>query len=378
MRLYLDHASTSPVRPAAIEAICGYLGQAVGDPGRIHTEGMTARVALEVAREQVASLVGSRPREVVFTSGATEAIAAACFGALTKSPERRHTVLSRIEHSSVRESSERQWAPDTSVTYVEVDSDGVVDPASIIASIRPDTAIVHLQWINHEVGSVQPVQEVVEHCREAGVLVHVDAAQAIGHVAVDFKSLGADLMSISGHKFGGPPGTGALLVRRGIRLPPLLLGGDQERARRGGMENVPSLVGLGAAAEATASSWEEEARIARVLTDAIRSWADSYPGVVAYGRDAAIAPHIACLGIEGMEPQPVLLGLDQRGIAVHSGSSCSSESLEPSPVLEAMGVDAQRSLRISTGWNSTEDDAARLTDALSTVIDEVRSLGATS
>lgn len=375
MRLYLDHASTSPMRPAAIAALTEYLGTAAGDPGRIHTEGMTARVALEEAREKLASLVGARPREVVFTSGATEAISAACFGALTKTPERRHVVLSRIEHSAVRESSERPWVPDTSCTYVEVDRDGVVDAAELIAAIRPDTALVQIQWVNHEVGSLQPVAEVVEHCRQAGALVHVDAAQAVGHVEVDFRALGADLLSLSGHKFGGPPGTGALVVRRGVRLAPLLLGGDQERARRAGMENVPAFVALGAAAEEVASTWRDEAATAQALSNRIRAWAADFPGVVAYGRAEALAPHIVCLGIEGMEPQPVLLGLDQRGVAVHSGSSCSSEALEPSPVLEAMGVDAQRSLRISAGWNNTEADADRLITTLAEVVDAVRELG---
>lgn len=377
MRVYLDHASTSKVRPAAIEAMTAYLAGEAGDPGRIHAEGMAARVALEQAREQVAGLLGARPREVVFTSGATEAITSASFGSLTKQEGRRHVVLSKVEHSAVRESSERQWVAGVAVSHVDVDSHGVVDPDAVIAAIRSDTALVHIQWVNHEVGSLQPVAEVVNHCREVGVLVHVDAAQAVGQLAVDFKGLGADLMSVSGHKFGGPPGTGALLVRRGLRIPPLLLGGDQERARRAGMENLPSLVGLGAAAESTAATWQEEASCSSNLTKRIREWAEATDGVVAYGRDPDLAPHIACLGIDGLEPQPVLLGLDQRGIAVHSGSSCSSEALEPSPVLEAMGVDAQRSLRISTGWSSTEQDIEVLMGSLDDVLVELRSLRST-
>lgn len=374
MRSYLDHASTSPVRPQAIGAMMSYLSGPVGDPGRIHSEGMTARAALEDARDRVADLVGARSREIVFTSGATEAITAACFGASTKTAERRHVVLSRVEHSAVREASERCWVPGVETAYVGVSDTGVIDAAELIAAIRPDTALVHIQWVNHEVGSVQPVARVVEHCRESGVLVHVDAAQAVGRLAVDFKSLGADLMSVSGHKFGGPPGTGALVVRRGLRLPPLILGGDQERARRAGMENVASLVGLGAAATVTAESWRSEAEISIRLRDRIRDWAAAADGIVAYGREPDLSPHIVCLGIEDMEPQPVLLGLDQRGVAVHSGSSCSSEALEPSPVLEAMGVDAQRSLRISLGWTSTDDDVDRLLDGLEAVLSELHAL----
>lgn len=375
MRAYLDHASTSTVRPSAIEAISTYLASPAGDPGRIHSEGMTARVALETAREQIAALLGARTREVVITSGATESITAATFGALSREPDRSHVVASVVEHSAVREASERNWVPGVSVSWVGVDGDGVVDAEAMIAAIRDDTALVHIQLVNHEVGSTQPVEAIIEHCRDLDVLVHVDAAQAVGKISVDFKSLGADLMSVSGHKFGGPPGVGVLLVRRGLRIPPLLRGGDQERARRAGMENVPEVVGLAAAAVDTAENWEQEARRCRDLSNRVRSWADSNDGITAYGRDPDLAPHIVCLGIEGMEPQPVLLGLDQRGVAVHSGSSCSSEALEPSPVLEAMGVDAQRSLRISTGWNSRDEDVDRLLGALDDVLTELRSLG---
>lgn len=301
MRSYLDHASTSPVRPSALEAMTSYLSAPVGDPGRIHAEGMTARVTLESARKQVAELLGARPREVVFTSGATESITAATFGALSRDQARSHVVASRIEHSAVREASERAWVPGVEATWVGVDGNGVVDPEEMIAAIREDTAVVHIQLVNHEVGSHQRVEPIIEHCRGVGVLVHVDAAQAIGRVEVDFKELGADLMSVSGHKFGAPPGTGALLVRRGLRIPPLLLGGDQERARRAGMENVPAIVGMAAAATETAEKWQEESQRCALLSTRIRDWAEEKEGIVAYGQRPLLAPHIVCLGIEGLE-----------------------------------------------------------------------------
>ncbi|HLU43123.1 MAG TPA: cysteine desulfurase family protein [Microthrixaceae bacterium] len=372
-RTYLDHASTSPVRPAALEAMVGWFrpeGEPAGaDPGRIHAEGMASRVALEQAREQVAAFLGARPREVVFTSGATEAIAMASYGALERDRTGRHVVLAAVEHSAVR-----RWAERGDPTVVGVDRTGRVDPDELLDAVRDDTALVHVQWGNHEVGTCQPVEEVVRRCRERGVLVHVDAAQAAGRLPISFGELGADLLSVSGHKLGAPPGTGALLVRRGLRLPPLLVGGDQERARRAGMENVPALIGLGAAAEELATSLPAERARCERLAGRIVDWAAGAEGVQLLGHPTERLPHLVCLGLEGVEPQPVLLGLDRVGVAVHSGSSCSSEALEPSPVLEAMGVDAERSLRISVGWSSTDADVDRLLDALPSVIDSLRAL----
>jgi cysteine desulfurase len=204
------------------------------------------------------------------------------------------------------------------------------------------------------------------------VLVHVDAAQAAGHVPIDFDGLGADLLSVSAHKLGGPPGVGALLVRRGLRLRPLLRGGDQERARRAGLENLPAIVGFGVACRAI----DVEAEAATQLALTTRLLDESFDGVVGYGDPVDRVPHLVCFGILGIEPQAVLLGLDRRGIAAHSGSACSSEALEPSPVLEAMGVDAHRSLRVSVGWSTTDDDIDAFNDALPRVIADLRSLSA--
>jgi cysteine desulfurase len=384
-RHYLDHASTSPPRPEVVEALTAWLALAgdggAGDPGRIHTEGMTARVALEQAREQVAALIGARSREVVFTSGATEAITAATWGAVRRAVDagaEPHVVLAAVEHSAVRQSSASfAEAFGGSLTVVGVDRVGRVDPDEIVAAVRPDTALVHLQWGNHEVGTVQPVAEVVSACRERGVLVHVDLAQAAGRVPVDLGALGADLASVSGHKLGGPAGTGVLFVRRGLRLQPLLLGGDQERARRAGMEDVPALVGLGAAAATLAEGGlavEEVA--ARSHTAALVEAFTAVEGVHLLGDPSPDGrlPHLVCLAVDGVEPQGVLLGLDQRGVAAHSGSACASEGLEPSPVLEAMGVDAHRSLRLSVGWSTTDADVAAAAAAFPDVVARLRSL----
>jgi cysteine desulfurase len=370
-RHYLDHASSTPVRPEALEAMLPWLSSsaaASADPGRVHTEGRMARVALEEAREQVAALVGARSREVVFTSGATESINAAAWMAGERG---RHVVCPLVEHSAVRDASSR--AADGDVTWVGVDRLGRVDPDEVMAALRPgETAVVHLQWGNHEVATLQPVREVVERCRDAGVLTHVDAAAAVGHVAVDFAALGADLLSVSGHKFGAPPGTGALLVRRGVRLRSFLVGGEQERARRAGFENVPALIGFGAAAAAV--DVEGECHAQRRFTDRVLAFVSTLDGVRILGDAVDRLPHVGCLSVDGVEAEPVLLGLDQAGIGAHSGSSCSSESLEPSPVLEAMGVEAERSLRISVGWPTTDADIDALCRALPGVLDRLRLL----
>jgi len=345
VRHYLDHASTSPARPEAVEAMLPWLG-GPADPGRVHTEGRLARAAVEEARERVAGLLGARAREVVFTSGA-------------------------IEHSAVRDAAAR-----FDVTWVGVDRLGRVDAHQLMEAVRPDTGLVNLQWGNHEVGTLQPVAEVVADCRERGVLVHVDAAQGAGHVPLDFAALGADLVSVSAHKFGGPQGVGALLVRRGLRLRPLLVGGEQERARRAGMENVAAIAGFGAVASALTQPGRLEAEASAARAQTARVIADLPGGVVAYGDTSVRLPHIVCLGVEGVEAEAVLLGLDQAGIAAHSGSACSSESLEPSPVLEAMGVDAERSLRVSVGWSTSDDDIDAFLEALPGVVSRLRALGA--
>lgn len=371
-RSYLDHASTSPLRPSARDAMVDVLRSSatgeLGDPARLHAEGLAARTRLETAREQVAGWLGVRARQVVFTSGATEAIAAAVFGARARDASRQLVLSSAVEHSAVR-----MWSERGPCREVLVDHRGRVDPDAVRAALEADTALVNLQWANHEVATRQPVQEVVEICASAGVLLHVDAAQAVTEAPAATCS-GADLVSISGHKLGGPSGTGVLVVGRGLRVPPLLVGGDQERARRGGLENLAGAVGLGAAAAELAARGEAERDRVRRLGDRIRSWASGRDDVHLLGDPELAVGHLVCLGLDGVEPQPVLLGLDQRGVAAHSGSSCSSEAFEPSPVLAAMGVDAQRSLRLSVGWSTRPEEVEHALGTLEEVLGELRRL----
>ncbi len=315
---------------------------------------------------------------MVFTSGGTEAVNAATWGATLARPG--PVVLAAVEHSSVREASARAGA----VVPVAVDGFGRIDPAEVEAAL--DTAaregspvsLVHCQMANHEVGTVQPAREIVDACRRHDALVHVDACTGAGHLETDLDELGADLVSVSAHKLGGPPGAGALVVRRGLRVPPLIVGGEQERARRGGFENVAAIVGFGAAAEALTEPGriEREASDARRRTDAILAASTAVEDVVVLGDPDRRVPHLVCVAVGGVEAEPVLLGLDQRGIAAHSGSSCSSESLAPSPVLEAMGTDAERSLRLSVGWSTTDGDVEAFATAFPAVVSELRALRA--
>ena len=362
---YLDHASTSPLRPQAREAMVAALDAPLGDPSRIHEPGMAGRVALEQAREVVAASFGARPREVVFTSGASESIASVCWGVADRG---RRQVLSAVEHSAVRLSA----AQHGEVVPVGCDRAGRIDPDELVAAVDDDTAVVHVQFGNHEVGTLQPVAEVVAGCRERGMVVHVDAAQAAGRVPIDFASLGADLVSISGHKLGGPAGTGVLLVRRGLRIRPLIVGGEQERARRAGVEPVVGALGL-AAAVSTIDVATEAAMQAR-LAESLRSALAAVEGVELFGHPTERLAHLVCAGIADIEPQAVLLGLDRRRVRAHSGSACASEGLEPSPVLEAMGVDAHRSLRVSVGWSTTDADVEAFAAALPDVVAELRAL----
>jgi cysteine desulfurase len=325
-------------------------------------------VALEDAREQVALLFGARPREVVFTSGGTEAVNTAVWGAVARhaaavpsdARPRRHVVATAVEHSAVLDACARS---DVDTTIVGVDQQGRFDAEEVAAAIRDDTALVTVQLANHEVGTLQPADDVGRLARARGVLVHVDACAAAGQVPVEFRALDADLCSVTAHKLGGPKGIGALLIRRGLRMPPFIVGGAQERARRGGIENVAAAIGFGAAA---AEVTRTEGLVARALA--------SVPGVQRFGDPVARLPHMVCLGVEGVEAEPILLGLDQHGIAVHSGSSCSSETFEPSPVLQAMGVDADHSLRASVGWNTTDADIDAFVDAFGPVVERLRGL----
>jgi cysteine desulfurase len=337
------------------------------------------RAALEDARDRVAGLFGVRARQVVLTSGGTESVNAAVWGVLADHDRGMPVACSAVEHSAVRDASARLGT----VVDIGVDRLGRITATAVeeaLGACRVEHGrlplLVHCQIANHEVGTLHDVADVVALCRTRGVTVHVDAVAAAGHLPLDLDQLDADLVSVSSHKLGGPTGVGALVLRRGLRIVPLLVGGEQERGRRAGLEDVAGAIGFGAAAEVLADPGRmaTEAGAARVHTDRLLAAATAVDGVLPFGDVDRRVAHILCLGVDGVEAEPVLLGLDQAGLAVHSGSSCSSESLEPSPVLEAMGVDGERSLRLSVGWSTTESDVDAFADAFAGVVGRLRSL----
>ncbi len=376
-RHYLDHASTTPLRPAAVAAMAEWLERlgspdGAGDPARLHEEGRLAREAVEVARSQVAALANVPPNRVVFTSGATEAVNTALAAAGPGS----QVLCPRVEHSSVRKAAERAGT----LVEVEVGPDAALDLehlASLLASAPRGDVVANCQWANHEIGTVQPLSAVAELCRAHGARLHVDAAAAFGHVPTDLAALDAAFVSLSAHKMGGPAGVGALVLGRGVRLRPLLVGGSEERARRAGAENLLGIVGFGAAAGSLLEDdrlADEQARAA-AQREALAVAAESAGGVRRLGPGAEqLLPHILGALVEDVLGEAVLLGLDRAGIAAHSGSSCSSEVLEPSPVLEAMGADPDRSLRLSVGWSTTDDDVSAFASRFPEVLRRLREL----
>lgn len=378
--VYADHAATTRPLPEVAEAMRPFLGERFGNPSSVHRRGEAARDAIEAARASVAALVGAAPDEVVFTATGSEANALALRGALAAAPAgRRRLVVSAIEHPSVLETARALEATGVPVTVVPVGPDGLVDPADVAARLGPDVAVVSVMWINNEVGTIQPVAEIAAHARAAGAVFHCDAVQAVGKFAVDAPASGADLLAFAGHKFHGPPGAAGLWVRRRTRLVPLVNGGRQERGRRAGTENLAALAGLGLAAE-RAAAWlasDGPERLAGRARRLVREVTARVPGVTLHGHAERRLPWIANLGIAGADGEAVLHELDREGIAVSTGSACSSGEPGPSHVLIAMGLrpeDAHASVRISLGRETSDADVDHVVSVMPEVVGRLRAL----
>jgi cysteine desulfurase len=366
VRVYFDNSATTPLDPEARRAMRPFLEEVFGNPSSLHRAGREARAAVEAARADVAALVGADPAEIVFTGSGTEADNLALAGAFEKDEARRHFVASAIEHPAVLETLRYLEGRGATVTLVRPDPDGLVSPEDIVSALRPDTRLVSVMAANNVVGTLQPVRDVGRLCRERGVLFHTDAVQAAGKMPLDVRSDGIDLLSLSAHKLHGPKGVGALFVRKGVTLAPVVHGGGQERGLRSATENVAGIVGFGrAAALASASRAGEAARLVRLRDRLLDGLAGSVPSVRLLGHRFRRLPGHLCLALDGQEGETIklLLALDEAGIAVSTGSACSaSHASQPSHVLVAMGKDpirARGSLRLTLGRFNTEAEVDR-------------------
>jgi cysteine desulfurase len=389
--IYLDHAATTPVRREVLEAMLPFLGdEAFGNPSSSHSVGRAARAALEGARERLAAAVGASPRDVIFTSGGTEADNLALLGlaeAATRggSWDGLHLLSSPTEHKAVLAALAEAKRRGALVTYLPVDAGGVVDLDALDQALAGrlrggKVALVSVMWVNNEVGTVQPVAEIAERCRAAGVPFHTDAVQALGKVPVDLRATPCDVLSISAHKVGGPQGCGALILRSGRDLRPLIHGGSQQRGIRPGTENVAGIVGFGVAAELAAAEQPAAARTLGALRDATEvALRAAVPDVLVHGARAERSPVILSLSAPGTDSEAMLMHLDLAGIAAASGSACTSGSVEPSHVLEAMGVDrdlAIAAVRFSFGALSTAGQVPLVAQTYAKVVARVRGLRA--
>ncbi len=377
--VYLDHNATTPVHPAAAEAVAEALRSQFGNASSVHAYGQAAKAALDEARGSVAALVGGEPSEIVFTSGGTEADNLALRGVAETAPaDRRHLIASAIEHEAVLHTCKALAARGWQTTLLPVGAGGVVDPAALERALTPETALVSVMHANNEIGTLQPIADLARIAHARGVRVHVDAVQSAGKVPLAARALGIDLLSISAHKFNGPKGAGALWVRRGTRVSATMTGGRQERNRRAGTENVPAIVGLGVAARVAREQLEATAAGCRALRDRLEAGIlEGVPGTVVNGAPDARVPNTTSISFDGVEAEALLIALDLEGIAVSTGSACSSGTLEPSHVLRAMGFPPRRvqsSIRFSVGLGNTEAEIDRVLAVLPGTVARLRTL----
>jgi len=382
-KVYLDHAATTPTDPRAVEAMKPYFTEIFGNPSSIHQFGQEAKLAMESAREKVASLIGSKPEEIVFTSGGTEADNFALEGVafanekkgLPAGRQGNHIITSKIEHHAVTECAAFLAKRGFNVTYLPVDKFGVVDPQDVKKAITDKTILVSIMHANNEIGTIEPIAEISKVVKEKGIYFHTDAVQTAGHIPINVNDLGVDLLSISGHKFYGPKGIGALYIRKGVRMVPFLHGGAQERNRRASTENVPGIVGMGAAAEI---AFDEEIARELILRDKlIKGLLEGIPDVILNGHPTLRLPNNVNVSIKYIEGESILLNLDMMGIAGSSGSACTSGSLDPSHVLLAIGLPheiAHGSLRLTLGKATTENDIIYVLETLPPIVKKLREI----
>lgn len=376
--VYADHAATTALSDTALKAMLPYFNQSYGNPSSLYSFAQQAKSDLEAARAQVAACLNAQPEEIYFTSCGSESDNWALRGvAEQKKDKGRHIITSAIEHHAILHTAQYLEKQGYEVTYLPVDAQGRVDPAAVQAALRPDTILISVMAANNEIGTIEPVAEIGAIARAAGVLFHVDAVQAVGHIPVDVEAWSCDLLSLSGHKFGGPRGIGALYMRKPLRLPPLIHGGGQEKGRRSGTENVAGAAGMAVALKESVARLEDESARLTALRDRLIQGLTQIPCSRLTGDPVNRLPGTASFVFEGVEGEALLLHLDAKGICASSGSACSSASLDPSHVLLSIGLPhavAHGSLRLSLGADNTEADVDYLLKEVPAVVSYLREM----
>jgi cysteine desulfurase len=377
--VYADNAATTPVSQKVLDAMLPYFSERYGNPSSLYSVGRDAKKAVELSRETIAGCLHAQPNEIFFTSGGSESDNWAIKGAAIERAKqgKRHLITSRFEHHAVLHTMEALEKQGFEVTYLDVHKDGLVRPEELRAAIRTDTALVSIMYANNEIGTIQPIAELGAICRENDVIFHTDAVQAVGNVAIDVQAQNIDLLSLTGHKLHGPKGTGALYVRRGLRLGNLIEGGAQERGRRAGTENVPGIVGLGEAVREACDT--VNARVERLsrLRDRLIAGAGKIPRSHLNGDPVRRLPGNFNMCFEGIEGESLLLMLDLNGVCASSGSACTSGSLDPSHVLLSIGLPheiAHGSLRLSLSDQNTEEDVDYILEILPGIVERLRAM----
>ena len=376
--IYVDNNATTKVAPEVVEAMLPYFSERYGNASSMHSFGGGLIVDIRRARTQVADLIGARPEEILFTSGGTEGDATAIHAALQSYPGKRHIVTSRVEHPAIKSLFEQYGKNGYRVTVIPVDGQGRLDQEALFESLREDTAIVSIMWANNETGVINPIDEISREVRSRGILFHTDAVQTVGKIPIDVSRNGVDMLSMSGHKFHGPKGIGALYIRKGTKFRPMVVGGHQEGGRRAGTENVPGIVGMGKACELAGSNLGDVGTRVRQLRDKLeQDLLQAVPRSMANGGQAERLPNTTSIAFEYVEGEAILLMMNEHGICASSGSACTSGSLEPSHVLRAMGVPftaAHGSIRYSLSHYSTEEEIDFIIAKMPPLIERLREM----
>lgn len=378
-KVYLDNAATTALSPKVLEKMMPYLTDIYGNASSPHSFGQVARIGVEHAREQVARAINADPGEIVFTGCGTESDNTVLFGVAERYAKKGdHIITTNVEHHAILHSCAALEKKGIKVTYLPVDKDGLVTPEQVRDAITDKTILVSVMFANNEVGTIMPIPEIAAVCHEKGVLFHTDAVQAAGHIPIDVKAMGIDMLSISGHKFHGPKGVGVLYERKGIRLPSYIIGGEQEKGRRAGTENVAGIVGLGEALELAVTNMSEtSARMTRMRDRLIEGIEATIPEVKLNGHRTKRLPNNVNFSIKYIEGESILLMLDMAGIAASSGSACTSGSLDPSHVLLALGLThevAHGSVRMTLGDDTTDEDIDYVLETLPKVAHRLRAM----